>query len=321
MAIPLDRLVLLAAGSATLLLAILVAATGIRHPLHRAFAALMGARAFALMLPQLGTSEQWTRTALFLQPYFALAVAPLAAYLLARGSGSRGRRSGWLALGVLVAVDALYALDHGLFHSVAPGPAAVGALRATATLHYTGFGPLVVVAALGPILLAWLGAALVVAYRRDPTAPDAKTWLLVAIGLLAGALFDGANRAAALADLLDGAGGFPWLPWGWAVLALPVAALLPALAGAAMLAADRAADPRPLHRLEGVGLSLLALAFASGFARLVAPPDSDVGGHPAVLVLLAAWRMATPVLVAVALLRRDHVLSDAAHGAPLGAEA
>lgn len=311
MALPLDGLLLLAAGLAMLLLATLVLAVGIGRPLHRAFAALLAARGLTTMLPQVSTDPHWTQTALMLQPYFALAVAPLAAYLLVRVAGRGPRHAGWLAIGVIVLLDGLYALDHALFHSVAPGQAAVGAMQATADLQYTAFGPLMVVAGTGPVLLAALGLTLAARYRRVPDAPDSKPWLLVAIGLLAGALFDGANRLAALADLMDGAAaGFAWLPWGWGILVLPAAGVLPAFIGAAVLAGDRSMDPRPLHRIEGLGLVLFALAFFSGFLRLVAPASSDIGGSPVVLVLLGAWRLVMPALVASALLRREHAVGE-----------
>ena len=311
MALPLNGLLLLAAGLAMLLLATLVLAVGIDRPLHRAFAALLGARGMTTLLPQVSSDPHWTQTAVLLQPYFALAVAPLAAYLLLRVAGRGPRHAGWLAIAAIVVLDLLYALDHTLFHSLAPGQSDLGAMQATATLQYTGFGPLMVVAGIGPVLLAGLGLTLAARYRRAPDAPDAKPWLLVAIGLLAGALFDGANRLAALADLFDGsAEAFAWLPWGWAILVLPALGIVPAAIGAAVLAGDRSMDPRPLHRLEGLGLTLFALAFFSGFLRLVAPPSSDIGGGPVVLVLLGAWRLVMPVLVASALLRREHAAAD-----------
>ncbi len=116
-----------------------------------------------------------------------------------------------------------------------------------------------------------------------------------------GGLFDGTTRLAVLADLVDGPAGYPWLPWGWAVVTLPVLALVPAALGVAVLAANRSIDPRPLHALEGNLLVLATFAFLSCVVRLLLPADSDIGGHPTMLVLMGVWRLTMPVLVAWAL--------------------
>lgn len=298
-----QRLVLLAAGASMLALGLMVLTMGARRSPHRFLGALVAARGMTVLLPQLGSDARWREAALNLQPYFGLALMPLAAICLATSLRGTPRRHGlgWWAAGAIAALDLLYLLDHGLVHTLEPGVADVGALQAATGLRYTGFGPLFAVIAAGPLLLALLGLRYAVWYRQVAREPDARTWLLLSAGLLVGGLYDGTTRLAAFADLVDDPGSFPWLPWGWAVVGLPVLALVPAALGVAILAANRSIDPRPQHALEGNLLVLAAFACLTGLLRLLLPPSSDVAGHPLTLVLLGVWRLAMPVLVAWAL--------------------
>jgi hypothetical protein len=302
MAIDPQRIVLFASAVGMLALAAMIFALRGRNGWHRALGALIGARGMAVLLPQLATDARWTETAVNLQPYFSLAVVPLAAWcLLVTATPQRRRAFGWAAVGAIAVLDLLYWLDHGLFQTLAAGTSDVGAMRAARGLVYTSFGPLFAVAALAPLLLALLGLRYAVWYRQAAHEPQARTWLLLSAGLLVGALFDGTSRLAAFADLLDDPAGFQWLPWGWAVVTLPVLALVPAALGTAILAANRSIDPRPQHALEGNLLVLATFACLSGLLRLLLPPDSDIGAHPAMLVLMGVWRLAMPALVAWAL--------------------
>lgn len=303
MAIDPQRLVLLASGLGMLALAAMILALRGRSGWHRALGALIGVRGVTVLLPQLATDARWTEAAVHLQPYFSLAVVPLAAWcLLVTATAPQRRRAvGWAAVGAIAALDLAYWFDHGLFHEVAAGTSAIGAMRAAQGLVYTAFGPLFAVATLAPLLLALLGLRYAVWYRQAAREPQARTWLLLSAGLLVGALFDGTTRLAVLADLLDDPAGFLWAPWGWAVVGLPVLALIPAALGTAVLAANRSIDPRPHHALEGNLLVLASFACLSGLLRLLLPADSDIGAHPLMLVLMGVWRLAMPVLVACAL--------------------
>lgn len=275
-----------------------------RRGLHRALGALIGARGAAILLPQLGSDPRWTEAALNLQPYFALAVVPLAVWCLAMPPHGRPRHrwGGLAAAGAILALDLAYWADHALAFTLAAGTSEVGAMRAGAGFVYASFGPLFAVTAAGPVLLAVLGLRYAVVYRQQAREPGARTWLLLAAGLLAGGLFDGTSRLAAFADLLDAPAGFPWAPWGWAVVGLPLLALVPAALGTAVLAANRSIDPRPQHALEGRLLVLATFACLTGLLRLMLPADSDIAGHPLVLALLGVWRLAMPLLVAWALI-------------------
>lgn len=303
MAFEAQRLVLLAGGVAMLALAAVVLLSAGRRRPHGLLGALLAARGMTVLLPQLASGARWREAALHLQPYFALALVPLAAVCLIASLQGQPRRHGlgWAALAAIALLDLAYLLDHGLVHDIEPGAADVGALVAGTGLRYTGFGPLFALVAATPFLLALLGLRYAVWYRHVAREPDARTWLLLSAGLLAGGLFDGTSRLAALADLIDRPGSFPWAPWGWAVVGLPVLALLPAALGVAVLAANRSIDPRPQHALEGNLLVLAAFACLTGLVRLMLPATSDVGGHPLMLVLLGAWRLAMPLLVAWAL--------------------
>lgn len=316
MALEPQRLVLLAAGVAMLALATVILATGARRTPHRFLGALLAARGMTVLLPQLGSDPRWRETALNLQPYFGLALIPLAAVCLTASLQGTPRRPGlgWWAAGAIAALDLLYLLDHGLVHTLQPGAAEVGALQAATGLRYTAFGPLWAVVAAGPFLLALLGLRYAVWYRQVAREPDARTWLLLSAGLLVGGLYDGTSRLAAFADLVDHPGSFPWLPWGWAVVGLPVLALLPSALGVAILAANRSIDPRPQHGLEGNLLVLSAFACLTGLLRLLLPPSSDVAGHPLTLVLLGAWRLAMPALLAWALVTDARLRAPAPNG-------
>jgi hypothetical protein len=316
----LDRSVLYIAGAAMLAVAAVVLAARPGRGVNRALAALITARGASILLPQVSDDPAWTLAALNVQPYFTFAIIPMALYCLhafLRSGGVPVRRgSGWIALAAVAVLDLAYFLDHSLLHSLAPGEAAVGALRAGPGLQFTAFGPLAVVGSTIAPALGYVGLRLAMQYREHPTAPNARLLLLVASGLMLGALFDGASRLVALTSLLDQPGDYPWLPWGWSVAFLPVLALLPALLSVAVVASKGQAEPRPLRRTERLMTALAGFAFFSGFLRLVAPADSDVAGSGLVLVLLGAWRLVTPVLIGYALVRHPDWPSKAPAATP-----
>jgi hypothetical protein len=307
MTIHLDRSTLLVAGIAMLAIAAVIFAVRPGRGINRALAALIGARGAATLLPQVSTDPAWALTALNVQPYFGLAVVPLALYCLhsfAQAGRPAGRLpAGWIALGAIACLDLAYFLDHGLFHSVVAGTTETGALRAASGFVYTAFGPLWIVANAAGLVLAWLGLRLALQARAEGDAPHGPLVLLVACGLTLGALFEGASRLAALTALLDAPGSFPWLPWGWASAVLPVFALVPAGLAVAVLAAGAASLRRELRPVVRAVVALSGFAFFSGFLRLLAPADSDIGSTGLVPILMGLWRLAMPVLVAYAILR------------------
>ena len=306
MAIEPARAILLVGGAAMVCLAGVVITVGARRPAFRGFAALLAARGIATLLPQVSNDPAWLWAALQVQPYFALAAVPLALYCLhafPRPSGQPpSPRAGWAAAGAIALLAGLYWLDHGLFHPVAAGDAANGALQAAAGIQYTGIGPLAVLAALTLPIMGLLALRFAIHYRAQADQPGASTILLVAAGFLVGSLFDGASRMVALADLLDRGAGFPWLPWGAAWALLPALAIVPAALAWAVIATGAQAERRPLRAMEGRVLALAFLALLSGLASLVLPPSADPAGNPVQLVLLGLFRLMMPVLVAYALL-------------------
>jgi hypothetical protein len=305
MAIELDRTLLLVAGAAMLLLAGAILASAPGRALHRAFAALVAIRGASTLLPQVSSDPAWVETALQVQPYFALALVPVALYAFAslrHLDGPPPARLGWAALAAIAALDGAYALRHGLFQTLSAAPPANPALRAADGVSYAGFGPLAAVASLAALALSLVGLRLALAYRERARTPQGTTLLLLAAGFLLGALFDGTSRLAALAALMDAPAGYPWLPWAWSVAVLPVLALVPAVLTVIVLAAGRTVEPRPQRPLEGRVLLLSAFAASSGFLRLAGGADADPAGQALVLVLLGLWRLAMPVLVTYALL-------------------
>ncbi|HUR63851.1 MAG TPA: hypothetical protein VM241_05145 [Candidatus Thermoplasmatota archaeon] len=313
MGVDLDRSILLVAGLAMLALAILVLAARPGRGVNRALAALVAARGAATILPQVSDDPSLVAAAIRVQPYFSLAVLPLAVYCMhafARegrpATRARGALAGWMALGAVAALDLAYFLDHALLHGLSTGDADVGALRAAEGLRYTSFGPLWLIVGAAPVALAYLGLRLALQHRASAHGDRSPLLLLLASGLTLGALFEGASRLAALTALLDQPGSFPWFPWGWAVVALPVAALAPALLAVAVIANHRTSSAAPRwaqRRLERTVLVLCGFAFFSGFLRLMAPADSDVAGSAIVLVPMGLWRLAMPLFVAYALVR------------------
>ncbi|MFO1536032.1 MAG: hypothetical protein ABR586_10225, partial [Thermoplasmatota archaeon] len=228
MAVPLERTLLLLSGAAQLCVAGAILSVAPGRARHRAFAALLGLRGVAVLLPQASSNPAWAVAALNAQPYFLLASFPLAIYcLLAPYPGPAPRRAGAWTVAAAAALALAYGLDHALFHTLAPGAPVNPALRATATLQYVRFGPLAVLGAASAPLLACVGLRHAQLYREDPAHPRAA--LLVAGGFTLTALFDSASRLAALTNLLDAPHGYPWWPWGWAVPVLPTLALLPAI--------------------------------------------------------------------------------------------
>lgn len=317
MAVDLDGAVLFVAGAAMVLVAAVILSARPASGVHRALAALVGARGVAHMLPQASDDPAWVLAALHVQPYFTLAAVPLAFYAMyafSRPEGAYRSHAGWLAFAGVAALDLAYAFDHGLLHTVVPGAAEVGALRAAEGYRFAAFGPLAVVASSVGLVLGLLALRLALEYRQRPDGRDSTLLLLVSGAFMVGALFDGASRLASLSALLDHPGDFPWLPWGWAVAVLPSLALAPGLLAALVLLSGRV-DPRPLQRTEDILLLVGAFALLTGFARLVLPADSDVAGSPFVLVVMGAWRLAMPLLVGYAMVRHAHAHGQASsHG-------
>jgi len=289
-----------------LALSVVMLAVGPGRGINRAFAALVAARGAATLVPQVSNEPTWTWAAISVQPYFGLAVAPLALYCtwqFTDPEGARRAKAGWWTLGAIALLDLAYLAEHSLVQTLQAGDATVGALRAAEGIAYSAFGPLwIVVGAAAPIL-AYLGLRLAIQYRQDPAGPLGPFRLLVSGGLVVGSLFEGTSRLAAVTALLDGSGGFPWLPWGWAVIALPILALVPASLAVIVLSSGRLSAEGAQRGLERTVVLLAGFAFFSGFLRLMGPTDSDVAGSSLVLVLLGLWRLAMPAFLAYALVR------------------
>lgn len=302
----LDRSILLAAGAAMLALSVVILSVGPGRGINRALAALVAARGAATLVPQVSNEPSWTWAAISVQPYFGLAVAPLAVYCawqFTDPDGARRAKAGWWTLGAIALLDLAYLADHALVQTLAAGDATVGALRAADGISYSAFGPLWLVVGAAAPALAYLGLRLAVQYRQDPAGPLGPFRLLVSGGLVVGSLFEGTSRLAAITALLDGSGGFPWLPWGWAVIALPILALGPACLAAVVLSSGRLSAEGAQRGLERTVVLLAGFAFFSGFLRLMGPTDSDVAGSSLVLLLLGLWRLAMPAFLAYALVR------------------
>jgi hypothetical protein len=306
-----SRILLAASGAAMVLLAAWLLAIDLRKRANRAFAVFLVARGIAIMIPQFTLSEQATRIALAVQPFFVLAILPAILFFASvypRPRGPLGRPWGGLAMLVMAAaLDAAYAWDNRLFHSIAPGAATLPALQAGPYLQYTDFGPLAVLTAAAFPVLSAVGLMVLLEYLRAPAGLRRTTHLLVAAGFMLNALFDGARGIATLVDLAAGPPGYPWLPWGWAIPFLQASSLVPALAGLAVLARHTGARARPDGAYERRLLVLCPLALASGLLPLwlaaAWPPGFLIGPwSPVVLASLGLWRLSVPALVAFALL-------------------
>lgn len=305
-----QRIPLLASGVAMLLLAMLLLSIDFSKRVNRAFAGFLGLRGTTLLLGSLSLGARGDLAVQTFAPYLRLAIVPLMLYFASLYPRRRGFLSrpgmGWLVLAAIVALDAAYFLDHGLFYTVAEGPAATPIQTATGSLQYSSFGPLAVVGFSLTPLAAGLGVLFARDYTRSDEGTQRTSYFLVAAGFLLNGLFDGSQQVVGLTRLLADAGGYPWLPWGWSFAVLPSLALLPALAGFAMIARHRfqgrAIERRLESRRERLLFALAALAVATGVSPLLMP-GSEFFAHPAGLVLLGLWRLTLPLFVTYALLR------------------
>jgi hypothetical protein len=305
-----QRIPLLASGAAMLLLAILLASIDFSKRVNRAFAGFLGLRGTTLILGSLSLGARGDLAVQTFAPYLRLAIVPLMLYFASLYPRRRGPLSrpgmGWAVLAAIALLDLAYFLDHGLFYTVGSGSAPTPIQTATGALHYADFGPLAVVGfSLTPIA-AGLGVLFARDYIRSPEGTQRTSYFLVASGFLLNGLFDGSQQVVGLSRLLQDPGGYPWAPWGWSFAVLPSLALLPALAGLAMVARHRfrgrAAEQRNEVRRERLLFALAALAALTGVSPLLLP-GSEFFAHPAGLVLLGLWRLTLPLFVTYALLR------------------
>ncbi len=301
------RLILLSSAAAMVLLGTLLAAIDFEKRVNRAFAALLGVRGLSLLLLQLSDRPSWNMFAARFQPYLALAILPLALYFASMYPRRRGplarRGAGWVVLGAILVLDAIYFMDHSLYYTVAPGEPSSAAMRAAAGVQYTGFGPLATLPSLAFPLFSMLSLLFVWDYTRTTPGATRTSYFLVASGFLLNGLFDGASRLIGLFHLLGDPGGFAWAPWGWAIVALPASSLVPAVAALALVAAHRFRGRGGERPMEARLYVAAFLALLTGLFPLVLAPGSDFFRHPATLILLGLWRLTLPALVTFALLR------------------
>lgn len=308
-----QRIPLLASGAAMLLLAVLLAAVDFRKRVNRSFAGFLALRGITIILFSFNLGPAPARAVESFFPYLSLAAVPLVAYFASLYPRPRGWLSrpgmGWVVLASMVALDAVYFLWHDGFYTLATGPAPTAIQTARTGLHYADFGPLALVGfGLFP-LMACLGVLFVRDYTRSPEGPQRTSYFLVASGFVVNGVFDGSRQLVGLARLLagDGAGAYPWAPWGWTFAVLPALSVVPALLGLVVVGVHqfrgRQEERRHERRRERLLFVLAALAGLTGLSSLWLPAGSEFFEHPATLVVLGLWRLSLPLFVTYALLR------------------
>jgi hypothetical protein len=304
-----QRLLLVASAVAMLLLGAALAVLDFDKLVNRAFAAFLTLRGAALLLPQLSPSGQWAAFTVDIQPYFTLALVPSALYFASmypRRRGWLGRPGGgWVTVGLIVALEAAYFANHGLYYSTAKGVSELAVLQASGPgqRYYTGFGPLVVLGSGAYLVLSALSVLFVRDYTRSDPGPQRTSFFLVASGFLLNGLFDGSRQLYILWSILEHPQGYPFADWGWAVAFLPSLALLPALAALAYVVVHRFRGRAQERRLESRLLVVAPIAALSGLTNFFLPPSHDIYSNPWMLLLLGLWRLSLPALVTYALLR------------------
>jgi hypothetical protein len=175
-------------------------------------------------------------------------------------------------------------------------------------LYVSEFGPLAWVGAGLFPLMAALGVLFVADYVRSPEGTQRVSYFLVAAGFLVNGIFDGSRQLVGFVRLMqDGGGDFPWLPWGWPVVILPLLSLLPALGGLILIGVHqfkgREQERHLERRRERLLFAVAALAALAGLLSLFLPRGSEFFEHPVPLVLLGLLRLSLPLFVTYALLR------------------
>lgn len=301
-----ERILILASAVAMLAIGLAVLAIDFSKRANRAFGALMAARAVSLGLAQIGVEPRLVRWALDVQPYVYLSLIPLACYFasvypLRRGPLGR-TGGGWVTLGIVAVLDVAYFLRHDLYHRLAPGPGP-SPLLGVRGLHYEAFGPFIVLTMAVTVVFSALAVLFARDYTRSTMGSQRTSYFLVAAGFIVNGLFDGSRLFVGLVDYLQSPAGFPLLPWGWAVVFLPSLGLPLAVAALALIAIHHFPERRKEKSAEFRLYAFSIMALATGLLPLVLPPGSDLFASPVLLVILGAWRLALPSLVAFALMR------------------
>lgn len=302
----------LVAGALTLVLAVVLLALDARDRVNRVFAAFLFFRGVGMLVGPWRTSgvENASLVLRFI-PYVLLPVVPLLAYFAlvyprVRGP-ARWRGSGAAIVGVIVALEAWYFLDHSSVWTFAVSDAPPTYVTAAPGIDYTAFGPLVLLVSLVPLTNALIGLAFARNVDADVTASRRYSAMLVSAGFTLNALFDATNLLMALPALVTGGEPFPWAPWGWASVVFPTLAIVPAIASVVLIA--RHGGRSPVDRGWAIRY-IVAAALAVGSALGIAALGSAAvyRSLPLAGFAIGAWRLVLPALVTYALLR--HQLFD-----------
>jgi hypothetical protein len=304
---------LLVTAGLTMLLALLLLYLDFQKRANRAFALVLllrGAALFVILFRNVSTSPAEYQFFQRLAPYFALTQVPAILYFLAvyprpRAWLSKTRFAGWLFLGGALALELLYAMNHSLYWSWAPGrvptssPLSAGGIL-VGGYHYTGFGPLVLIGSLSAAATCFAALVLARDYLRERPGGARYSLVLIIAGLVLSGLFSGVQLLFTLLGALSEP-SYPWLPWGWTFVVLPALTLPLAIATVVLifLGSRRTANQRDDWEAKRL-LILSPLPVACG---VVLGLMGSLNGDPRASFTLGIWRLVMPVLVTYALLR------------------
>lgn len=302
----------LVAGALTLVLSVVLIALDARDRVNRVFAAFLFFRGVGMLVGPLRTSgPEGAEFVLRFLPYVLLPVVPLLVYFALayprRRGPARWRWSGLALVGIVVAIEAWYFLDHASVWTFATSAAPPSYMTAAPGVVYTGFGPLVVLVSLVPLTNALIG--FMFALNADAGGSNSRRYsaFLVAGGFTVNALFDASNLLVALQTLIMDGEPHVWGGWGWAPVVFPAMAILPAIASVVLVVRHGVRVPHDGGwAIRFVVAAALAVGTSLGVAAL--GNAAVYRNLPLAGFAIGAWRLALPALVTYALLR--HQLFD-----------
>lgn len=274
---------------------------------HRVFALFLGFRAIALVVGVLRSTTDDPAYFQALAPYFIIPIVPtliafVSHYPRRRGPFGTSLPAQLSLVGLVLALEAVYLLDHNTFGTLRP-PGCMG-LASGGPYCYVAYGPIFLLSAL--VLPAMGFAALVFArdYARMPPGTARYSMFLVATGFTLNALFDGASALLRLASQLREGIPYPWLPWGWSLPILHSLTIVPACVAVLVVARHRAqvgaGEERTLNNAFLIAATLPVLSAVA--ISLINTEDLFQGGTIGPLVA-GFWRLSLPILATYALLR------------------
>jgi hypothetical protein len=243
-------------------------------------------------------------------PYFQIALVPAAVYFAAnypepRGWLGRSQHGLWLLVGVTLVLELAYFLQPSLYGTLEYR--AVGAelsYRDVGRYLIINHGPLHVLLFSTTPILAFIAYLFAKDYVRSEAGDRRHALFLILSAILLLALFDFASYGNSVYDLFFRGEVYPWLPFGWTAVILPLVTIVPIGMAFAVLARHVGYSGEADAMRQFFHLALVApLPILSVLLPLFIDPNAVYMSDPWTRFALGIWRLAFPLLVSYALLR------------------